>query len=109
MYKPVSIRQIKQAARTMASKIHLEQVILFGSYAYGRPTVDSDVDLLLVIKDGSRKARKSTLFKASVALDPRPFPVDLLVRSKSEIVSRVAQGDFFLQDVMKHGRVLYER
>ena len=109
MFKSVSIAQIKQAARKVVSKVHPERVILFGSHAYGKPTWDSDVDLLLVIKKGSRKARKTTLLKASAALDPRPFPVDLLVKSRSQIESRIAQGDFFLQDIVEHGRVLYQR
>ena len=109
MLKPISIAQIKQAARRMASKVHPEQVILFGSHAYGKPNRDSDVDLLLVIKKDSRRARQTVLLKASSALDPRPFPVDLLVKSKSQIKSRIAQGDFFLQDIMEHGRVLYTR
>ena len=91
----------------VVSKVHPEQVILFGSHASGKATRDSDVDLLLVIRNGSRKARQSALLKASSALDPRPFPVDLLVRSKSQIKSRIAEGDFFLEDILEHGRILY--
>lgn len=91
------------------SKVHPEMVILFGSHAYGKPTKDSDVDLLLVIKNGSRKARHAAMLKASAALDPRPFPLDLLVKSRSQMKSRIAQGDFFLQDIAENGRVLYSR
>ena len=108
-FKTVSIATIRQAARRVALWVHPEKVILFGSHAYGKPTWDSDVDLLLVIKNGSRKARQTALLKASAALDPRPFPVDLLVKSRSQIESRISQGDFFLQDIMENGRVLYER
>ncbi len=109
MVKSVSIAQIRQAARKIASRIHPEQVILFGSYAYGKPTADSDVDFLVVIKKGTRKARRTAWQEASSALSPRPFPADFIVRSKSQIKSRIAQGDFFLQDIMEHGRVLYPR
>jgi len=109
MFRKVSINLITEAAQRVVSKVHPEQIILFGSYAYGKPNIDSDVDLLLVINKGSRKERQSVLRNASDALDPRPFPIDIVVRSKSEIKSRIKQGDFFLQDVMKHGRILYER
>ena len=93
----------------MASRIHPEEIILFGSYAYGKPTWDSDVDLLLIIKEGTRKSRQKALIEASTALDPRPFPVDLLVKSYSQIKSRIAQGDFFLQEIMENGKSLYQR
>ena len=109
MFKPISIARIKQAARRVVSKVHPEKVILFGSHAHGKPTADSDVDLLLVIKKSSKKARQAAFLKASSALDPRPFPVDLLVKSSSQIVSRIAHGDFFLQDIVEHGRILYQR
>jgi len=108
VFPKVSITQIKKAAARVASKIHPVQIILFGSYVHGRPTADSDVDLLLVIGKNSKKDRRTSLLRASEALDPRPFPVDLIVRSKSEIKTRIQQGDFFLQDIFKHGQILYE-
>ena len=107
--KTVSMDTIRRAARKVAAEIRPEQVILFGSYAYGKPNSDSDVDLLLVIRKNSRKARQTALLKASSALDPRPFPLDLLIRSKSQMKSRIAQGDFFLQDILDHGRILYQQ
>ena len=109
MNRRISIARIKQAARRVVLKVHPEKVILFGSHAYGKPTMDSDVDLLLVIKQGSKKARQAALLKASLALDPRPFPVDLLVKSRAQMESRIAQGDYFLQDIEEHGRILYQR
>jgi predicted nucleotidyltransferase len=107
--RKIKYQQIKQAAQKLAEAIHPERIILFGSYAYGKPTADSDVDLLVVIPQKTRKERNETYIKASKALDPHPFPCDIVIRSKSDIPWRIKEGDFFLEDIMKKGHVLYER
>jgi len=109
MFKKVPFNEIEKAVHRVASQVHPDQIILFGSYAHGRPNPDSDVDLLVVINKKTKKDRQLAYFRASDALDPRPFPVDLVIRSKSEIKSRIKQGDFFLQDIFEHGQVLYQR
>jgi predicted nucleotidyltransferase len=104
------MRQIRSAARCIARAVQPEKVILFGSHAYGKPTADSDVDFLIVdSRANTRHRRFEMAIQASRALDPRPFPVDILVRSPRQIRFRVANGDFFLREVMSRGRVLYER
>lgn len=45
----------------------------------------------------------------SKLLEPRPFPVDLLVRTPKEIRRRLAMGDSFIRDILRHGRLLYAR
>lgn len=107
--RKIEYRQIMQAALKMAEAVKPEQIILFGSYAYGRPNADSDVDFLLVMPQKTRKDRNDTYLKASKALDPHLFPCDIVIRSKKDISWRIKEGDFFLQDVMEKGRVLYER
>ena len=109
MHRKITLKHIKQVAQRIAARIAPEQIILFGSYAHGRPNPDSDVDFLLVINGTSKAHRRRAYRNASDVLDPRPFPVDLVVRSRSDIRSRIAQGDFFLRDVFSYGRVLYER
>ncbi len=47
--------------------------------------------------------------KASDALEPRPFPVDILVRSADKIRERVKMGDYFLQEISQRGQVVYEQ
>jgi predicted nucleotidyltransferase len=86
-----------------------EKVILFGSYAYGVPTKDSDVDFLIVHPARTRSQRIEIAIKASNALEPRPFPVDLLVRSADKIQERVKMGDYFLREISQRGQVVYEQ
>jgi predicted nucleotidyltransferase len=82
------------------------KIILFGSYAYGTPTADSDVDLLVVMP-GS----KEDTWRLAVPIRqriPRRFRMDLLVRSPEEIAYRVAHNDWFLREILEKGHVLYE-
>ena len=81
------------------------KVILFGSYAYGQPTDDSDVDLMLIMPHKGPAAHMATRVRLAC---PRSFPMDLIVRSPAEVRRRLARGDSFLQDVTARGVVLHE-
>ncbi len=83
-----------------------EQVILFGSYAYGVPTADSDVDILVVMPYRGRSQPLATRIRLSV---DAAFPMDLLVRSPAEMKRRIAQNDFFLEEVRDKGLVLHAK
>ena len=81
------------------------QVILFGSYAYGTPTEDSDVDLLVVMDiPESETSRQASEILQRI---PRRFSMDLLVRSPEEIAYRTSHNDWFLREITEKGEVLY--
>ena len=81
------------------------QVILFGSYVYGTPTEDSDVDLLVVMDIPESETRRQAVeIRQRI---PRRFPMDLLVRSPEEIAYRVSYNDWFLREITEKGVVLY--
>jgi predicted nucleotidyltransferase len=81
------------------------KIILFGSYAYGRPTEDSDVDMLIIMPFEGRGAHKS----AEIATVTHPhFAVDLLVRTPEQVKARLDLGDFFIREIVENGKVLYE-
>lgn len=81
------------------------QVILFGSYAYGTPTEDSDVDLLVVMDIPESETRRQAVeIRQRI---PHRFPMGLLVRSPEEIAYRVAYNDWFLREITEKGEVLY--
>ena len=80
-------------------------MILFGSYARGGASADSDVDLLVIGPFPERSADTSV----AIQMKLRPgFPVDMLVRTSEKVRKRIAMGDTFMQDILTHGRVLYE-
>ena len=101
----VSRHAIKKFADEVARRFKPAKIILFGSYAYGKPTPDSDVDLLVVMPQNQVRRSMSVQMRWAV---PRTFPLDLLVRSQREVRRRLAWGDCFLHEVTVKGKVLYE-
>ena len=82
------------------------KIVLFGSYAYGKPTTDSDVDLL-VIMDRTRYRGERMFVRIRHAV-PRDFPMDLLVRTPAEVGKRLRWRDCFMKEIIEKGEVLYE-
>lgn len=101
----ISKRTIQAFSRQIVKKFNPQKIILFGSYAYGKPTEDSDVDVLVVISFNGRNPEKAT--EIWMAVKPK-FPVDIMVRKPAELRKRLKMGDFFFQDVVNKGKVLYE-
>ena len=102
MVKRAQIRTFSQA---VAREFHPQKIILFGSYAYGNPTEDSDVDLLVIMPFDRRRGRKSLEIRQRVSAD---FPLDLIVRTPDFIAQRLEWGDCFTREIVSKGKVLYE-
>jgi predicted nucleotidyltransferase len=98
-------REIKKWCATVAREFRPEQIIVFGSYAIGTPTIDSDVDVLVVISlaRGHRDVEQAAAIRERV---PAPFPMDVIVRSPQEIARRLSLGDGFIASVMRDGQSL---
>lgn len=101
----ISQQQIDDITMRIASSYHPDRIILFGSYAYGNPSEDSDLDLLVVLPFEGRPVYKS--IEILEMLHPT-VPLDLIVRTPEQLASRLAQHDFFLHEVIQKGKVLYE-
>lgn len=104
--EPVS-KTLPKTVNRIALALKPEKIILFGSYAYGEPTPDSDVDLL-VIWD-TKESSTDRYLSVSKLIVPRPFAVDILVRTPREIERSLKKGDFFIEEITSQGKVLYER
>jgi predicted nucleotidyltransferase len=104
---PITEAKIRRAAQKLVDELQPEKIILFGSFAYGHPTIDSDVDLLIVMRSKARPVDR--IRQASAVLDPRPFPVDIIVRTPAEIAERLRVKDCFIEEIVTKGKVLYER
>ena len=101
----VAMRQIREVGQRIGRRFHPQRVILFGSYAYGRPTEDSDVDLLVVMPGEGATADQSVEIRMAI----RPsFPMDLLVRTPEKLQERLDIGDSFVRRILDEGKVLYE-
>jgi predicted nucleotidyltransferase len=99
------MRAIRRYARAIANRFRPDKIILFGSFAYGEPNVDSDVDLLVIMP---ARNQRSQAYKICLALSA-PFPLDLLVRTPETMKWRIEEGDSFLREIVAKGKVLYEK
>jgi predicted nucleotidyltransferase len=101
----ISINQIQAFSQQIAEEFQPERIILFGSYAYGQPTENSDVDLLVILPFEEMPVEKAIAIRQQIQA---PFPLDLMARTPEQIQQRLEMGDFFIQDIINNGRVLYE-
>jgi len=101
----VTMEEIQTFAQLVAEEFHPERIILFGSYAAGAQTPDSDVDLLVILPFEGKTWRMAAQIRKQV----RPsFPADILTRTPSQIKDRLKLGDCFIREITEKGKVLYE-
>jgi predicted nucleotidyltransferase len=101
----IPMRIIRRFAREVAERFDPDKIILFGSYAYGTPHADSDVDILVVMP---ARNQIDQAVRIDCAIDP-PFPLDLIVRTPKNMKWRLEEGDSFLREITSKGKVLYEK
>ncbi len=101
-----TLEQIQQFAQRLGEEFSPHKVILFGSYAYGQPTRDSDVDLLVIMPLHKTSAVEKSV-EIRLKLRP-PFPMDILVRTPEKVRERLEIGDVFMREVLAKGKILYE-
>ncbi len=105
--KRIPMKAIRAIAKHIAEKFNPEEIILFGSHAYGKPTAWSDVDLLVVMD--TPKGEMDAILEVAESLPDLEFGVDIIVRSRTVLEKRKKLGDWFLRRITKKGKVLYER
>lgn len=92
-----------------------EKIILFGSYAYGEPNENSDLDILVVTNDEtipSSFSEKSKIYlKISLMISDikKEFPVDLIVHTKAMHQLFIETDSMFAREIQTKGKVLYEK
>lgn len=101
-----SLSDIQRYCDAIAKAFRPQQIVLFDSHAYGTPTPDSDVDVLVIMK----KARRFWM-QTSQKIHEKVtagFPVDVIVRDPDFLRQRLLEGDTFLEEITSKGRVMYE-
>ena len=106
-FVPVTRRALNEIVHRIVTHLQPEKIILFGSYGYGMPTNDSDVDLLVIMETNDRPSDR--YLAVSRLIRPRPFPLDILVKTPKEIAQALEKGDFFIREIVTQGQVPYER
>ncbi len=103
----VTRRLLSDISERIVRAFHPHKVILFGSYAYGKPHIYSDVDLFVVMP--SRESMLKRMIRVKEVADVPFLPMDVLVYTHSEVKARRAIGDHFIEEILTRGEVLYQR
>lgn len=101
----VILKDIQKIVQQIVEHFHPQKVILFGSYAYGQPTEDSDVDLLVVMETDEKPLHAAARIAASV---DHPFPLDIIVRRPLDLEAYLAEKSVFETQMITRGLTLYE-
>lgn len=101
----ISRKAIQQYCDAIAAAFKPRKIILFGSYAYGTPDEDSDVDVMVVMP--KKRFRRDLGFKMRMKV-PASFPVDVLVEPEDRLHARILDRESFILDITEKGRVMYE-
>ncbi len=105
--KKIVVRKLYKCSEEIAKKIDIDKVILFGSYAKGGVTKESDIDVLVIgsKKDRDLRTKMGLMFHKTL---PKK-PIDVLLKTRDEIERRLKIGDSFIKEIIDKGEVIYER
>lgn len=96
---------IEEITRRIIANFDPQKVILFGSYAYGDPKPESDIDILVIMHTELSEIQQAQAIRKSI--NPL-FGLDLLVYKPDNISKRIQWGDSFLKEILEKGVILYE-
>lgn len=97
---------LKKIVNKIKDEYQPEKIILFGSYAYGKPTKDSDIDLLIIKESGKRRIERFCEVR-KIIRDIKGISVQPVVFTNEEIKKRLKIGDDFIKEILEKGKVLY--
>lgn len=98
---------IQQIVEKIKKEYGPKRIVLFGSYAYGTPSRDSDIDIL-VIKETTERPIDRRVKIANIVSDPKRFiPVESIVMTPGELEERLKRGDQFVKEILEKGEELY--
>lgn len=103
----VGEKKLEEITSRIIKEYQPERIILFGSFAWGEPNQDSDLDLFVIKK--SEKSRMERERELSVLLSPHTVPIDILVYTPEEVEQSINEyQNLFVEDIVRNGRLLYE-
>jgi predicted nucleotidyltransferase len=100
------IEEMQRIVTQISDNYSPEKIILFGSLAYGNPADARDIDLLVIKKTDKNPWQRT---REVSGLFEHTAPIDLLVYTPEEMAARIEMNDFFILDIIEHGKVVYER
>ena len=105
MMKQVTTELLEQITQKLVETLNPEQIILFGSHAYGEPNEDSDIDLLVIVSQ-SNEARYRRSRQAYKVLRGIGVPKDILVMTRAEVERKANVASSLVYQVLHQGKIL---
>lgn len=91
----------------IVEELRPDAVIMFGSWVWGQPTADSDLDLCIITEHSNPREQRRQLRKKFFG---RQFPaIDLLMYSSSQFEEKLANNDFFIKKIATEGKTIYAK
>lgn len=100
-------QDIQKVTNKIVQEFKPQKVVLFGSYAWGVPTKDSDIDIF-VIKDDPKKNIRDMAIDLEEILLPRTLPLDLIVYKPEQVEKFLKEKNMFITKILTKGKTLYE-
>jgi uncharacterized protein len=98
---------VQEIVRRLVAEYAPEKIILFGSYAYGEPHADSDIDLLVVKDTPARYIdRQVAVLRLATGMH-KHLGLEPIVMTPAEVAQRLRIGDQFVEEMLRKGEVLY--
>ncbi len=101
-------KTIEKVTQQICEHYQPEKIILFGSFAYGKPDADSDLDLLIIKETSERFLDRWVAVRQILSDATRRIPLEVLVLTPEELAKKVKSGDQFIEEILTKGAVLYE-
>lgn len=99
---------IEEIVRRILSVVNPVKIILFGSYVYGKPREDSDLDILVIV-DEDKRPRYKRVVPVNLALSDIIYPIDVFIYTRSEVEEWRKVPQSFITSIIKKGKVIYEK
>ncbi|MBI2935005.1 MAG: nucleotidyltransferase domain-containing protein [Chloroflexi bacterium] len=100
---------LSRAVERIVKEYNPEKVILYGSYAYGKPSSDSDIDLLIVKDTDKRRTDRFIEVSRIIYEHGNHISISPIIYTPEEIEERLAIGDDFITDILSKGKLIYAR
>ena len=93
--------------KRLVSEYAPQKIILFGSYAFGRPNQDSDIDLFIIKETSEKLPQRMDRVRKLLTGTHRGIPFDPIILTPQEVDQRLKAGDQFIAEIIQRGEVLH--
>jgi predicted nucleotidyltransferase len=101
----ITQNQIESLCNNITMEYAPYKIYIFGSCTKGEQRETSDLDLLVIVNEGdTNRIRKEIIENNNPS-----FAIDLIIKKKEDFIYRLAENDFFLADIVKNGKLVYEK